>query len=48
MFMNSRQRFLETMRYGKPDRAPYFEEGIRDEVLAVWRQQGLPVAVDPA
>ena len=35
--MNSRERFQETMRYGKPDRVPYFEEGIRDEVLKAWQ-----------
>lgn len=40
--MNSRKRFRETMRYGSPDRAPYFEEGIRKEVLRAWRRQGLP------
>jgi len=40
--MNSRERFRETMRYGRPDRVPYFEEGIRDEVLKVWQKQGLP------
>lgn len=39
--MNSRRRFLETMRFGKPDHVPYFEEGLRDEVLAAWRDQGL-------
>ena len=39
--MNSRDRFCETMRYGAPDRVPYFEEGIRDDVLRVWRHQGL-------
>ena len=39
--MNSRERFQETMRYGKPDRVPYFEEGIRDEVLNSWQGQGL-------
>ena len=39
--MNSRERFRETMRYGTPDRVPYFEEGIRDDVLRVWRRQGL-------
>lgn len=39
--MNSRSRFLETMRYGRPDRVPYFEEGIREEVLRVWRAQGM-------
>ncbi len=40
--MDSRQRFHETMQYGAPDRAPYFEEGIRGDVLEKWRQQGLP------
>ena len=39
--MTSRERFLETMRYGKVDRVPYFEEGIRRDVLRVWRNQGL-------
>jgi hypothetical protein len=29
------------MRYGTPDRVPYFEEGIRDEVMRAWRKQGL-------
>ena len=42
--MNSRQRFLETMQYGTPDRVPYFEEGLRAEVLGHWRRQGLPSA----
>ena len=40
--MNSRQRFLETMRRGTPDRVPCFDEGLRDGVLDRWRQQGLP------
>jgi uroporphyrinogen decarboxylase len=39
--MNSRERFRETMGYGKPDRVPYFEEGIREDVLSLWRNQGL-------
>jgi hypothetical protein len=39
--MNSRERFKETMRYGSPDRVPYFEEGIRKDVLRAWRSQGL-------
>ena len=30
------------MRYGRPDRVPYFEEGIRPEVLKAWKKQGLP------
>jgi Uroporphyrinogen decarboxylase (URO-D) len=44
--MNSRERFRETMGYGKPDRVPYFEEGIRDEVLSRWRAQGLAPDAD--
>jgi len=44
--MNSRQRFIETMNYGTPDRVPYFEEGLRDEVLEAWRSQGLPPDAD--
>ena len=46
--MNSRERFLETMSYGSPDRVPYFEEGIRKEVLREWRKQGLPKDTDIA
>ena len=44
--MNSRQRFTETMRYGTPDRVPYFEEGIRKDVLKTWRHQGLSKDTD--
>lgn len=40
--MNSRQRFLVTMAYGRADRPPFFEEGVRDEVLRAWHQQGMP------
>lgn len=36
------------MRYGAPDRVPYFEEGIREDVLQAWHRQGLPRDVDPA
>ena len=39
--MSSRERFRETMSYGTPDRVPYFEEGIRKDVLRAWRTQGL-------
>jgi len=46
--MGNRQRFQETMHYGRPDRPPYFEEGIREEVLKVWRQQGLAAGADLA
>jgi hypothetical protein len=36
------------MRYGQPDRVPYFEEGIRSEVIRAWRRQGLPPRCEPA
>jgi hypothetical protein len=39
--MNSRDRFKKTMGYGQPDRVPYFEEGIREDVLTAWREQGM-------
>jgi uroporphyrinogen decarboxylase len=44
--MSSRKRFRETMAYGTPDRTPYFEEGIRKEVIKAWRKQGLPQKAD--
>jgi len=37
---------METMRYGAPDRVPYFEEGIRKNVLRTWHRQGLPKGTD--
>jgi hypothetical protein len=46
--MNSRARFLETMRFGKPDRVPYFQEGIREEVIRNWCRQGLNSATELA
>lgn len=39
--MTPRQRFRETMCFGRPDRVPWLEEGLRDDVLGNWRQQGL-------
>lgn len=39
--MNTRERYLATMRYGTPDHVPYFEEGIRAEVFEVWGKQGV-------
>ena len=39
--MTSRERFLTVMSFDKPDRVPYFEEGIRRDVLKAWRKQGL-------
>jgi len=39
--MNSRERFLEPLRFGQTDRVPYFQEGIRPDVLRAWSRQGL-------
>ena len=46
--MTSRERFVETMRYGTPDRVPRFEDGLRDDVLERWREQGLPPDTEPS
>ena len=40
--MTGRERFRQTVRFGTPDRVPYFEEGLRDDVLERWHNQGLP------
>ncbi len=39
--MNSRERFRNTMGRKTIDRPPLFEDGIRDEVLHIWRSQGM-------
>jgi hypothetical protein len=44
--MNSRERFLETMGYGSPDRVFFLDEGIREEVVKEWRGQGLKRSSD--
>lgn len=46
--MNSRQRFLETMAFGSPDRAPLFREGMRKSVFEIWKRQGLESEEDLA
>lgn len=40
--MNDRERFRQLMRGERVDRPPLLEEGVRDEVLDLWHQQGLP------
>ncbi len=40
--MNERQRFLETLLFGRPDRVPFSPGGPRESTLAAWRGQGLP------
>jgi hypothetical protein len=44
--VNSRERFLAVMRGGRPDRVPYFEDGLRPDVLRSWQTQGLASAAD--
>ncbi|MCE5278733.1 MAG: hypothetical protein LLG03_11970 [Planctomycetaceae bacterium] len=43
--MNDRQRFLETMRFGAPDRIPYWECAFWGETFARWEKEGLPKSV---
>jgi uroporphyrinogen decarboxylase len=43
--MNARSRFLETLRFGRPDRVPFYDHEIRADVLARWRREGLPADV---
>lgn len=44
--MTNSERFHETMNYGAPDHVPYFEEGIRSDVIEQWHQQGLSLSAD--
>ncbi len=39
--MNTRQRFLETLQFGCPDRIPLVEWPIRQSTLEAWQDQGL-------
>ncbi len=39
--MTNRERFLAVMSLQTPDRVPYFEEGIRKDVIKAWKNQGL-------
>jgi hypothetical protein len=39
--MNGRDRFIKTMNYEQADRPPLFEDGIRENVIQIWRTQGL-------
>ncbi len=40
--MNSRERFLETILFGSPDRVPLTPGGARESTRNNWYQQGLP------
>ena len=40
--MTFRERYLETLLFGRPDRIPLMPGGPRESTLRVWHQQGLP------
>ncbi len=40
--MNERERFLQTLLFGKPDRIPFSPGGPRESTLARWHREGLP------
>ena len=40
--MTPRERFKETLLFGKPDKVPFSPGGARESTLAAWHQQGLP------
>jgi Uroporphyrinogen decarboxylase (URO-D) len=44
--MDGRERFRQTMGYGRPDRIPYFYEGMEEDVIQEWRKQGLSSNAD--
>jgi len=43
--MNARQRFLETLQFGRPDRIPYQYGWPRESTIKAWWKQGLPAEV---
>lgn len=45
--MNDRQRFLETLLFGKPDRIPLVPGGGRKSTRERWHQDGLPEDIEP-
>lgn len=40
--MTPRERFLETLLFGRPDRIPFAPGGGRESTRRTWREQGLP------
>ncbi|HOX37035.1 MAG TPA: uroporphyrinogen decarboxylase family protein [Candidatus Brocadiia bacterium] len=40
--MNPRQRFIETLTFGNPDKVPFQPGGPRESTVRKWRTQGLP------
>jgi uroporphyrinogen decarboxylase len=44
--MTPRERYLQTLRFGKPDRIPFDPGGPRESTLRRWRTEGLPEGAD--
>lgn len=40
--MTPRERFIETLTFGKPDKVPLMPGGPRESTLKRWREEGLP------
>jgi hypothetical protein len=43
--MDARQRFVETLRPGSPDRVPFHDRELREDVVERWRTERLPAGV---
>ncbi len=43
--MPLRQRYIETLTFGSPDKIPFVPGGPRESTLANWHQQGLPEGI---
>lgn len=46
MTLTPRERYFETLLFGRPDRVPFFPGWPRMSTLAAWRRQGLPAEGD--
>lgn len=44
--MTSRERFRETLLFGRPDKVPLEPGGPRESTLVMWHKQGLPEEVN--
>ena len=39
--LNARERYIETLTFGQPDKIPFIPGGPRKSTLARWRKEGL-------
>jgi hypothetical protein len=44
--MNTRERFVETLLFGNPDKIPLQPGSPRESTLRMWHQQGLPKGIN--